>query len=338
MPRPSRVARASARVVARAPTSSARRVERRGAARDATLTRLGDATLPHPHDDHVRLDVYVGACRCGRASDARDVRLVLPESEEAVVDVYAALGRPNDDPHWAYLGHGGVALATKIFETPELVRGKRVIDLGCGLGIAGIAAAMVGAREVVMTDREERALWCALAGCKANGVRDVREMPAVWNAPDDCALPTLPVFDDVRDCGSDCVVRAAKVDWFEPELAPGGFDVALACDVLYTPDAVDAIATLVLRLFEDDGGDGGKAIGASSSEGEGTFMLADPPGRFPKNHERFMSLMENPSRIPGFDGGGRRSIVRVTSSIEECLNLELETMAVKLSTYDIASR
>ena len=99
-----------------------------------------------------------------------------------------------------------------------------------------------------------------------------------------------------------------------------------------------AIATLVLRLFEDDGGDGGKAIGASSSEGEGTFMLADPPGRFPKNHERFMSLMENPSRIPGFDGGGRRSIVRVTSSIEECLNLELETMAVKLSTYDIASR
>jgi hypothetical protein len=51
-----------------------------------------------------------------------------------------------------------------------------------------------------------------------------------------------------------------------------------------------------------------------------------------------MSLMENPSRIPGFGGDGRRSIVRVTSSIEECLNLELETMAVKLSTYDIASR
>jgi hypothetical protein len=51
-----------------------------------------------------------------------------------------------------------------------------------------------------------------------------------------------------------------------------------------------------------------------------------------------MALMENPSRIPGYGGAGRRSIVSVTSSIEECLNLERETMAVKLSTYDIAAR
>ena len=102
------------------------------------------------------------------------------------------------------------------------------------MGIAGIAAAMVGAREVVMTDREERALWCALAGCKANGLRDVREMPREWNFPDDVELPKLPSFDDVEDAASPCVVSAAKVDWFEPEKAPTGFDVVLACDVLYT--------------------------------------------------------------------------------------------------------
>ena len=186
-------------------------------------------------------------------------------------------------------GGGGAALAAEIFAEPELVRGKRVIDLGCGLGIAGIAAAMVGAREVVMTDREERALWCALAGCKANGLRDVREMPREWNFPDDVELPKLPSFDDVEDAASPCVVSASKVDWFEPEKAPTGFDVVLACDVLYTPDAVDAIATLVLRLFD-----------GNANDGDGTFLLADPPGRFPKNHARFMSLMEDPSRIPGF--------------------------------------
>ena len=297
-------------------------ISARAAREDGFVPLEGDgAHLPHPHSDHVRMEMYGATVRCR----ARDVRLVLPESEDVVVDVYSALGRPNDDPHWADLWHGGAALAAEIFAEPELVRGKRVIDLGCGLGIAGIAAAMVGAREVVMTDREERALWCALAGCKANGLRDVREMPREWNFPDDVELPKLPSFDDVEDAASPCVVSASKVDWFEPEKAPTGFDVVLACDVLYTPDAVDAIATLVLRLFD-----------GNANDGDGTFLLADPPGRFPKNHARFMSLMEDPSRIPGFAGGdGRRSIVSVTSSIEECLNLEQKAMAVKLSNYDI---
>ena len=109
---------------------------------DGFVPLEGDgAHLPHPHSDHVRMEMYGATVRCR----ARDVRLVLPESEDVVVDVYSALGRPNDDPHWADLWHGGAALAAEIFAEPELVRGKRVIDLGCGLGIAGIAAAMVGA-------------------------------------------------------------------------------------------------------------------------------------------------------------------------------------------------
>lgn len=57
-------------------------------------------------------------------------------------------------------------------------------------------------------------------------------------------------------------------------------------------------------MFEDDGGDGGKVIGVSLSEGEGMFMLVDFLGWFSKNYERFMSFMENSSRIFGFDGGG----------------------------------
>ena len=35
----------------------------------------------------------------------------------------------------------GLALANFLSRNPEIVRGKRVIDLGCGTGIAGIAAA-----------------------------------------------------------------------------------------------------------------------------------------------------------------------------------------------------
>ena len=116
------------------------------------------------------------------------------------------------------------------------------------------------------------------------------------------------------------------MDWFEPELAPTGFDVVLASDVLYTADAVDAIATLVLRLFSSRGGRAGR------------FVLADPPGRFPENHARFVRCMEDPGSIPGYAGEALitgASIERVDERIVECVNLVGETMVVKLSTYDI---
>jgi hypothetical protein len=46
----------------------------------------------------------------------------------------------------------GRALATRLSAEPGLVRGRRVLELGTGLGIAGIAAADAGARHVFLSD------------------------------------------------------------------------------------------------------------------------------------------------------------------------------------------
>ncbi len=46
----------------------------------------------------------------------------------------------------------GRALATRLSAEPGLVRGQRVLELGTGLGIAGIAAADAGARHVFLSD------------------------------------------------------------------------------------------------------------------------------------------------------------------------------------------
>ena len=56
----------------------------------------------------------------------------------------------------------GRALATRLSAEPSLVRGRRVLELGTGLGIAGIAAADAGARHVVLSDIDASAVKLAL--------------------------------------------------------------------------------------------------------------------------------------------------------------------------------
>lgn len=55
-------------------------------------------------------------------------------------------------PYWAYLWPGGAALIAHLAAQPALVRGKRVLDLGAGSGLVGIAAARCGARKVLASE------------------------------------------------------------------------------------------------------------------------------------------------------------------------------------------
>lgn len=50
-------------------------------------------------------------------------------------------------------------------------KGDKVLDLGCGTGLYGLAAARLGAGEVVLSDVDPRAARCARANARRNGVR-----------------------------------------------------------------------------------------------------------------------------------------------------------------------
>ncbi|KAK9829936.1 hypothetical protein WJX72_008749 [[Myrmecia] bisecta] len=95
--------------------------------------------------------------------------LVVPADIDAVMDMYIDRGQEDRDPYWTRPWPSAVALAQEILERPELVRGKRVCELGAGLGVAAIAAAKAGAAEVVVLDREPLALQCALLSAVASG-------------------------------------------------------------------------------------------------------------------------------------------------------------------------
>jgi predicted nicotinamide N-methyase len=73
-------------------------------------------------------------------------------------------------PYWAYRWAGGTVLARFLFDHPQSVAGRRIVDLGSGCGIVGIAAAKCGASRVMAVDVDPLAVIAAALNAEANGV------------------------------------------------------------------------------------------------------------------------------------------------------------------------
>lgn len=72
-----------------------------------------------------------------------------------------------EPPYWSFCWASGLALARWLAERPEWVRGRRVLDFGAG---SGVAAARLGAAEVVACDLDPLALAACRANAALNGV------------------------------------------------------------------------------------------------------------------------------------------------------------------------
>jgi predicted nicotinamide N-methyase len=81
------------------------------------------------------------------------------------------LGRANvPPPWWAFAWAGGQALARHLLDSPALVAGCSVLDLGAGSGLAGIAAMRAGAARVLAADTDPFALAAIALNARANAV------------------------------------------------------------------------------------------------------------------------------------------------------------------------
>ncbi len=82
------------------------------------------------------------------------------------------LAREDEDgfgaPYRAHYWAGGLALARYVLDNPAVVAGKRVLDLGAGSGLVGIAAAKAGAREVVAAEVDAYAVAALKLNMKLN--------------------------------------------------------------------------------------------------------------------------------------------------------------------------
>lgn len=134
----------------------------------------------------------------------REFGIVTAGSIDELLDELVEAG-PDDPayqderlPYWAEVWPSAVALAEHVLRGQTVTEDTRAVEIGCGLGLAGLAAMGKGA-SVLLTDYQED----ALAFAELNGLINFGRSPAT-----------------------------ALMDWREPDLADQ-FDVVLAADVAY---------------------------------------------------------------------------------------------------------
>jgi predicted nicotinamide N-methyase len=145
----------------------------------------------------------------------------LPSGELRLLQPQEAAELPDDGPvdwaplapYWSVLWRSGVALAREL--EGVALRGRRVVELGCGLAVPSIAAGRAGAA-VLATDKYAEALTLVARNAHANDVH----------------------------------IETAMVEWAEPEdlVRRAPFDLVLGADVLYERASVALLLSLLPRL------------------------------------------------------------------------------------------
>ena len=145
------------------------------------------------------------------------LHVLRPRDAEALLDD-RAFEHEEYLPYWAELWPSGVALARRV--AARALRGARVLELGCGLGLPSLAAALAGGR-VLATDWSPQAIEL---------LRDNAER-------------------------NDAALETAVVDWQRPapllERAP--WDLVLGADLLYERRNVAPLLELLPPLLGERG-------------------------------------------------------------------------------------
>jgi predicted nicotinamide N-methyase len=159
----------------------------------------------------------------------REFRLTLPADPDAFLDD-PAVQQAHDEtqymPYWAYLWPSALHMA-RLIRRAEWAVGSDALELGCGVGLAGMAALSRGCR-VTFSDYEPQAVALALHNAKQNGLA--------------------------------ASARGDVFDWNRPPARQ--YPIILGCEVVYEDRNHEPILRLLQRMLAPQGvawfGDGGR--------------------------------------------------------------------------------
>ncbi|MFN3651317.1 MAG: class I SAM-dependent methyltransferase [Armatimonadota bacterium] len=132
----------------------------------------------------------------------------------SAVDLLGAK-HPGEIPYWCVAWPAGIALARLL--AGMKLQGARLLEIGCGVGIGGLGAAVSGA-EVLLTDNQPASLRVAMMNARRN----------------------------------DLPLRAAAADWRQWPLRER-FELVVGSDVTYQPAAAGALLSVLDAALEPGG-------------------------------------------------------------------------------------
>eukprot|EP00927_Polykrikos_kofoidii_P004458 TRINITY_DN11756_c0_g1_i1.p1 TRINITY_DN11756_c0_g1~~TRINITY_DN11756_c0_g1_i1.p1 ORF type:complete len:406 (+),score=67.80 TRINITY_DN11756_c0_g1_i1:59-1219(+) len=134
-------------------------------------------------------------------------------------------------PDWSmadgrFLWHSGCALASQVLNGTIDVRGKRVLELGCGLGAVGLTCARAGAEAVILTDYDDDVLRACERSASLNCLNQV----------------STHLLDWVEFIEGDTVPEVLR-----------GFDLILGGDIIYEDRHAALILSVARRFLREAG-------------------------------------------------------------------------------------
>jgi predicted nicotinamide N-methyase len=189
---------------------------------------LGQQFQTEPHDFQERETEYTGPVTVTRLEfRGRPVRLVRPADPDRLLDdPLVRQWNQRDDymPYWAYLWPGALFLAEVVASEPwpvskESVPSLRALEIGCGVGLAGLVALDRGL-SVCFTDYDRAPLHFVRRSAHENG------------------------FDPAS-------YTTGLLDW--RDLPEETYPVILGSDVLYERRLVPLVASLLAKLLQPGG-------------------------------------------------------------------------------------
>lgn len=148
-----------------------------------------------------------------------NVQLIIKTKREIRAHpAYAQMeSESNEWLYWNRVWHSEVALSEWLIQEfyPDKLRGKTILELGCGTGLAGIVCAKLGGVPT-FSDIVPMVMDTVKEACELNGIEDYQTL---------------------------------ILDWSHPEAMPGAYNMVLGSEIFYDVSFLDDLSELLKRAL-----------------------------------------------------------------------------------------